>query len=182
MRALIADIVKHAARLTGYAPADIRGKSRVRQLVRVRQAVCLVAREQTRRDGPLVLLAYSLEQIGIALSDRDHSTIHHACTMAANIAKRDPEYAALIDRIRIASAAGGIFAPSKVIPWKPTPGLTAHIRPPAPIRVWEEIGLPSEHKMRLDQDGWTMDDHARRAHIIAGSQKLADAIQQARAA
>jgi hypothetical protein len=192
MRALISDIVKHAARLSGFTAADIRGKSRIRQVVRVRQAVCLIAREQLRQDGECVVIAYSFPQIAAVLGSRDHSTIIHACRTARNLAARDQEYGDFIAQLRSESADGVIFLqpapepvaePAPVVPiWTMPVGLRPRLKSVPTPRQWEEIDLPSEHRMRLDQDGWTLDDHNTRDGMVAGSRKLADAIQQARAA
>lgn len=187
MRALIADIINHAARISGVSAQDIRGKSRLRHVVRVRQAVCLIAREQVRQDGDLVLYAYSFPQIGAALGNKDHSTIIHGCKAAANIATRDREYAQFIDNLRVASASGAMFEASpkpvkKAVLWVIPSNATPRLKLPPVVRQWEEIELPSEHKMRLDQDGWTQDDINSQERIIAGSKRLAAAIQQARAA
>lgn len=186
-RVLIADIIRHAAHLSGFTQDEIRGPGRVRALVRVRQAVCLIARQQKRRDGDLVLFAYSYPQIGAALGGRDHSTIIHACDQARNIAKRDPEVATFIRKLREASKAGEpILAPQIAVPAKPVwtmpVGLRPRLKPVTAPRQWEEIDIGSEHFMRLDQDGMTLNDHLDRDRMASGSRNLALAIQQARAA
>ncbi len=100
MRARIADILYHASQLSGVSVEQILGRSRKQQIVRTRHAVCMVAREQMGANGP----AYSFPTIGRAFG-KDHSTIIHGCTMAAETVRRDPVYAEFVEALRQASTA-----------------------------------------------------------------------------
>ena len=188
MRALIADIITHASRLSGVSAQDIRGPSRLRHVARVRQAVCLIAREQMRHDEDRKFYAYSYPQIGAVLGDRDHSTIIHGCKAAANIATRDPVFAAFIVELRNAAANGNVFEKGEPAPVKQAPvwvlpdGLAPRLKRTPVARKWEVVELPCANRMRIDEDGWTLDEIQSRELIVAGSHRLAAAINKARAA
>ena len=89
--ARIADLVKIASDLSCISKDAILGESRLRHIVRVRQAVAYVAVEQG---------VHSLPQIGRELGGRDHSTIRHGHQTAEAVAARDPEYALFVAAIR----------------------------------------------------------------------------------
>lgn len=108
-RALIADIIVHAANLSGLTVAQVKGNSRVMHIVRVRHAACLVAYEQTRRDGKLVLRAYSYPQIG-AVFGKDHSTIIHGVKLGKELCLRDMVFSAFVQALREAARTGRMFA------------------------------------------------------------------------
>jgi len=87
----VCDLIAITARLSKLSVADIVGLSRAVPIVRARQAVCHVAVSQG---------VHSTPQIGKVLGGRDHSTIVHANRKAKINAKRDPEYAHFIERIK----------------------------------------------------------------------------------
>jgi hypothetical protein len=182
-RARIADIIHHASQLSGVSVASIQTASRKREVVRVRQAIMLIAREQRRKDGDLVTFAYSFKQIGSALGGKDHSTIMHGCDKAALIAERDPVYAGFIDALREASANGAIFAGevkvatpsvrSRRVSSAPVP---VPVPEPIPEKQWEVIELGGEHRLVMDEDGMTPGDYRTAAKLKAGSSDLAAAM------
>lgn len=89
MKPTVRDIVRAASFVSGFTANEITGQRRFAPLVRIRQAVCLVAREQ----------GYSYPQIARTM-DRDHTTIMHGCDRAEAFAERDPAYVAKISAIR----------------------------------------------------------------------------------
>ena len=91
MRPFIADIILYTAEEFGLTVDDIKGKSRVRHLVRARQVACFLAREMT---------GHSYPHIGGIMGGRDHSTIIHACRLVPELTKRDARFAETIDFIR----------------------------------------------------------------------------------
>jgi chromosomal replication initiator protein len=59
---------------------DLRGKKRTRSLARPRQVAMALAKELTK---------HSLPEIGKAFSDRDHTTVMHACKQIRSLVKTD---------------------------------------------------------------------------------------------
>jgi chromosomal replication initiator protein len=72
--------------------AHLIGPQRYRRLVRARQVAMWLARRTT---------AHSLPQIGWAF-DRDHTTIMHGVEKVDEIMERDPAFAAMVWRLRLA--------------------------------------------------------------------------------
>ena len=87
-KALIRNLVQHAASLTGEPVAAITGESRQRELFIIRCAVIYVARQQGR----------SFPVIGRALK-RDHSSAVHAFRRAQDMIVRDPQFAAFVQEL-----------------------------------------------------------------------------------
>jgi hypothetical protein len=179
MRARIADIIHHASQLSGLTVGTLVGKSREQRIVRVRQAVMLIAREQVS-DGTT---AYSYPQIGRALGGKDHATIIHGCDKAALIADRDPVYAGFIDALREAAANGKIFAGEVKVATLPVRSRRVSSAPvpipvpePIPEKQWEVIELGGEHRLVMDEDGMTREDHRAAASIKSGSSNLVAAM------
>lgn len=85
----VKDIVHIAAGLSLIPAREILGKSRMRHIVRVRQAVAYVCLRQG---------VHSSAQIGRVLG-RDHSTVLHSYEQAEAIMERNSEYAAFINAI-----------------------------------------------------------------------------------
>lgn len=177
--------IRAAADYFGVPYDDMYGPIRLREYVYARFASYYVMRERDE-------LSYL--QIGRRFS-KDHSTIIHGCRRADDLLRRDADFAAFVVAqmsLPKHSAAASILQ-SPYTPWEkpkaPAPVmwtlpvcLKPKLKPVAKVRVWEDIDLPSEHRMRLDQDGWTLDEIQTRNQIIAGSKMLAAAIKQARAA
>lgn len=93
-RALIHRLAERAAELTGISYADLMGESRCQLVAWTRFAVMQVARENGK----------STAQIGKVLGRRDHSTIITGSRRALEIAADDPDYARLVDLLRIEAA------------------------------------------------------------------------------
>lgn len=156
------------------------------QICLARYAIMYVMREREGQSTP---------QIGRRLQ-RDHSTVVHGMKRARDLLARDPDFAAFVNaqlRLpRYSPAAAILHSPYK--PWeaKPEPAPKVAVwKAPAVVKFapvarpkpeWEEIWLDGDHRMRLDQHGYTLDENMTRDRIITGSRKLAAAIQQARAA
>ena len=85
----VSDLITIASRLSGISEADIRGKSRLRLICRVRQGVMYAAHLQGK---------HSLAQIG-RMFGKDHTTVIHARDQVPEFMKRDPEYLAFIWQI-----------------------------------------------------------------------------------
>jgi hypothetical protein len=99
-RSRIADIIHHASQLSGVSVELILGPARREPVVRVRHAICVIAREQTIRHGDLIQRAYSYPMMAHALKRHDHSTIISACKRAQGLIEHDPAYAAFVDELR----------------------------------------------------------------------------------
>lgn len=181
--------IRAAADYFGVPFEGVFGSCRERPFVLARFAVAYVMREREGQSYP---------QIGRRLK-RDHSSILHGHRQARDLMRRDPDFAAFVnaqlDLPRYSPVAAILESPftpweaapvppPKVAVWKP-PVTVPKFRPvpkPQPVRIWEVIRLDSERSISLDQDGFTRHDYSDRDRMIAGSQRLAQAIQQARAA
>lgn len=186
MRARIADILFHAAKLSGFTVDQIKSKARKRPLIRVRQAIYLIAREQTRPDGEFVVHAHSFPQIGMAMS-KDHSTVIHGCEQAAQFVKRDEGFAEFVADLRTATKASAVFAdeqkPFKPVASEPPLTLPVGMRPklkPKPIEM--EHCVEAGSQFSLDENGHCLDQRRAIKAQIVGCHRLAAAIHQARAA
>lgn len=152
-QARVADVIAVASRMTGIGHDALLGHNRKKQIMRVRQAIYLVA----RRCG------HSYPQIGTVM-DRDHSTVIHGTRVAEIHIERDPAYAAFVEEIYAQAVKEAPFiklVAAKKVPDKPKPAPKPRARP-----------LPS------DMDA----GHLFHAGIAAGSQSLLAAITRARAA
>lgn len=85
--ALVRELIDCASRNTGLRPSEITGWGRSRDLVWIRWAIAVVAREHGR----------SLPQIGTCLN-RDHTTILHGLRACKDL--DDPDYLELLRRLR----------------------------------------------------------------------------------
>lgn len=88
-------IVHEAAAIFHLTPAQIIGRSRLRYIVRARQAVCRVAYDQ----------GWSSGEIARRLANRDHTTILHARDQVDVHHPRDPDFAERFDRLAERAAA-----------------------------------------------------------------------------
>lgn len=167
-RLRVADIVSAASRLTGIPVADITGPSRVKRLVRVRQAVAYVAARQADR------LSYPM--IGRMLG-RDHSTIIHAVIAADANRQIDREYATFLRQLRTEARNAGHFAAGPVVKVaKPAPVIP---KSPAPKPVVRAVKAKNDFR---PDDGDGDSGHKFAFGTAAGSQALVAAINAARAA
>jgi hypothetical protein len=101
-RARITDIIAIAARLTKISAADITGRSRMRRIVHVRQAIIAVARMQRPQ--------HTYPEIARRLN-RDHSSLVHAFEQVLFV--RDDERDMLIGRLLQEADELEVFAPSR---------------------------------------------------------------------
>ena len=88
-RALVADIIALASKLSGIAVRRIKGKEQYRPLVRVRWAIYAIAREH----------GHSYPRIA-RMFGKDHSTVVHGCQSLPDHTSRDPVYAAFVAELR----------------------------------------------------------------------------------
>lgn len=93
----VADVVTAASRITKLSEDDLLGRSRMMHIVRVRNAVCLVAHE----------MGHSYSAIGRELG-KDHTTIIHAVEQASDLTAERKLYRQLVNDIRM--LAGRIHA------------------------------------------------------------------------
>jgi chromosomal replication initiation ATPase DnaA len=83
-------IINATARLHGLAAADLTGPSRRRQMAWARGVAMYLAR---------TLTGQSLQSIGRAFGDRDHTTVLHGIRVTEERRSRDPTVAAEIERL-----------------------------------------------------------------------------------
>lgn len=176
--------IRAAAAYFSIAYEEMFGQRRLPRFVQARFACYYIMRE---RDN------VAFAQIGRRFG-KDHTTILHGHEQACELLKRNPQFAAFINAQMALPkhSVNAAFLPSPfdpILPPAPPPPpkvaiWKAPIRRPAPkpVHEWEEVVFDGERTMRLDQHGYTKDDYFKRDHMIAGSQRLAKAIQQARAA
>jgi len=93
----IEGIILEASRVTKLPISVLLSKSRVYAVARPRQAMMLVLQERTNLSTP---------QIAARLGLGDHSTVIHGVRKAKQIATTNPDFAALIDRLRDAEPLG----------------------------------------------------------------------------
>ena len=168
-RIRVADIIAAASRMTGIPVADITGPSRVKRLVRVRQAVAFVAARQADR------LSYPM--IGRMLG-RDHSTIIHAIIAADANRQIDREYAKFLRQLRMEARSAGHFGagPVVVAPVATTPAV---VRPIAPKPIARAVKAKNDFR---PDDGEGDNGHKFQAGISRGSNDFLAKLNAARAA
>ena len=166
-RIRVADIIAAASRMTGIPVADITGPSRVKRLVRVRQAVAFVAARQADR------LSYPM--IGRMLG-RDHSTIIHAIIAADANRQIDREYAKFLRQLRMEARNAGHFAAGPVVKVAPAPVIP---KPPAPKPVVRSVKAKNDFR---PDDGDGDNGHKFQAGISRGSNDFLAKLNAARAA
>jgi chromosomal replication initiator protein len=83
----IQDVV---GRWFGVSPADLQAKTRARSVAFPRQVAMHLARQLTSK---------SLEEIGGAFGNRDHSTVAHACDRIAREIQADPQFNATLETL-----------------------------------------------------------------------------------
>lgn len=154
-RALMADIITLAAEMAMIDRKVLVGRTRYRRVVRVRQACMLLAREN----------GHSYPIIGKAFG-RDHSTIIHGCEVAEDCIKRDPIYAAFVDRLRAASQSARPYIASRLT----APVFIAPTPAPAPAKVAKPKPKPRPVDSEIFQQ--TVDNAAMRRGSIALRQAI----------
>lgn len=101
-KAAVRLIIDEAAAIFHVSPEKIKGRSRLRPIVRARQAVCRVAYDQ----------GWTSSEIARRLAGRDHTTILHARDQVAIHHPRDRDFAERFDLLagRAASLKGQGYA------------------------------------------------------------------------
>lgn len=84
----IADIIAVVSRHFNLSPSDLNGKRRSRSVALPRQICMYLAR---------TLTGHSLEEIGLGLGGRDHTTVMHAYQKIAQACESDPNLKALLE-------------------------------------------------------------------------------------
>ncbi len=91
----IADVMKFVGTVHDVTVDQLKSKRRTQDLARARQIAMYLSREMT---------GASLNQIGRAFGNKDHSTVSHACQKIAGLMKTDPRFRGAVldiqDRIR----------------------------------------------------------------------------------
>ena len=90
MKPTLADIIRKAAKMSGYSVDQIKGECRHRPLCRVRFAVYKIAHSR----------GYSYVRIGRELK-RDHTTVISGAKVCEEYTKRELEYAAFVSGLHI---------------------------------------------------------------------------------
>lgn len=181
-RARVSDIITIAARISGVSAQAIIGMGRTRPVVRVRQAVYFVAREN----------GHSYPQIGVRMN-RDHSSVLHGVSAAMDWADRFPEYATFLKNLTTECAKAGPFvalpaAVTAIIPdvqVRPMPARPKRyvpvLHPPTPRLATPARTMKPKNDFRAGQ--MVADDsHRFQDSIALGSADLLAAIQRVRAA
>jgi len=188
-----------AMEITGQARSDIMGQSRKPALVRIRQAIILVAKE----NNPPSL---SYPTIGYRLGGRDHSTIIHSYHEAKRKLAHDPSFAGLVANIEKRAREIGpnyIFycgkdperlnQPIKVELLQPKPHLAIKEQPKPPlpfpsdriinvdvIKGGEKCYVNGMGNFVLDKDGVAMNEKMDHNAVVIAVWKLGCAIIEAR--
>jgi len=102
-RARVADVLAVASYLWVLPAAQIRGEQRNRRYLAPRFAVCLVSSEQ----------GHSYPMIGRVMG-RDHSSVIHAARRAREMMARDPQYAHMVERLRLLSSIAKPFVADRI--------------------------------------------------------------------
>jgi chromosomal replication initiation ATPase DnaA len=85
-------ILEKTASFYGYTDiSQVITPSRKRELVRVRQQYCRLAKEYTK---------HSLSEIGKNIGERDHATVLHACKQVEDLITTDKRYRAEFEDLR----------------------------------------------------------------------------------
>ena len=90
MKPTLADIIRKAAKMSGYSVDQIKGECRHRPMCRVRFAVYKIAYSR----------GYSYVRIGRELK-RDHTTVISGAKVCEEYTKREPKYAAFVSGLHI---------------------------------------------------------------------------------
>lgn len=154
-RARVTDIITLAAKLSFTDVRVITGRDRSRPVVRIRQAVCKVAREH----------GHSLPFIGRMLG-RDHTTIMHACNVVDAVYPRDAAFAKFIDELRRQADETGPF----VLPYEGPVKVVSDV----PDRKPAEPNSKTDFRAIVDAAD---NGHRFHANVAKGSKALARALR-----
>ena len=92
MRIRISDIIAHASKVYKVPVPEIKYGGRTKDLVEIRNACYVIARE----------MGHSYPQIGKVMGGYDHTTVLHGHRKALHFIERYPEYAANVEKLRVA--------------------------------------------------------------------------------
>ena len=73
------------------SPSDLKGKKKSAGIVRARHTAIYLCRELTE---------FSLNEIGQAFGDRDHTTILHSCKMIEETSRSDTKLYTTLERLK----------------------------------------------------------------------------------
>jgi len=93
-------IIEHVSGYYSVKPSELLSKKRTRSVAQPRQVCMYLARRLTR---------HSLEEIGVYLGNRDHTTVMHAVKTVEGRRKAEPDFAAQVDTLEreLVPATGG---------------------------------------------------------------------------
>jgi len=192
----VSALLNAAAQVTGVPVAEIIGKARHRRLVRIRQAVMFLAREE----------GHTSPVVGKRLGGRDHSTVLHGAEMIAQLIEDGDAVAELVEAIDRAATdrnghVGEIVRLTGYIaePREPKVGSGTkrvivtrvemrriHVAQEPeidPREVWEEFDCgDSTGSILLNGDGESRQEVLFKRNMRHGSARLARALVSARAA
>lgn len=178
MRPRIADIVALASDVSGIPSERIYGQRRTREIVRVRMACYLVARET----------GVSYPEIGRIMC-RDHSTVIHGERIAQDTARRDPEYAKFVAELREKARTAERFIADRINRFGNRPlrmAIAVSYRlPVAGAGPQLEVVSPAQPILKAPLTEDEIEDqriHEERVQARIASRALRDAIFAARAA
>ena len=125
MKPTLADIIRKAAKMSGYTVEQIKGEARNQPLARTRFAIYKVANSR----------GYAYARIGRELN-KDHTSVRHGAIQCEEYTKREPQFAAFVSGLHI-WAHQDISAPVMVsFGFDSTPAVVSRPCPqPQPYRV-----------------------------------------------
>lgn len=174
-------LIDTAARCTRFSVDQIIGKSRARPIVHVRHIVMHLA----------TVAGHSSPVIGAALGGRDHTTVIHGLSAIRARMERDATLSALANRIMAeCPKRGEVVIAAETVVMAPV----VIVRGPSPVEqrasalrearrnTWVDVEYYGDKTIALNGDGDCRHGVAYRDMLASGSARLAEAINQARAA
>ncbi len=183
-------ILRETIRATGLSRQQLRARDRRRNVAIARQAMMFALQQRTTLSTPQIA-----EFVGLG----DHSTVVHGIKKMRHLIEIDQVIHAFVERLLRASTdlddgevAGAIFSstektrqkppPPRLIPKATKAALTIVAKPKPPEPVYERVRVDGDRFMQLDERGECDVQRLARKNMIAGSQRLADAINKVRPA
>lgn len=177
-RAIAEGVFAEVERATGITADKIRERNRKRRVAMARQSIMYVLRKRTK---------WSTPQIARFVGLTDHSTVIHGIARIERDQHTNPDIADLVKRLMeadpVAPFSIGRVSKPKPRPFKAKPPIIALVmveKPPKP--ALERVAYESDRFMLLDERGECDVQRLARKNMIAGSQRLADAINKVRSA
>ena len=179
-RAIAEGIFAEVERATGITAEKIRERNRKRKVVMARQSIMYALRKRTK---------WSTPQIARFVGLTDHSTVVHGIARIERDRHTNADIAALVMRLMEAEPVAPFSIRREGEPkpkpklFKPKPPIIALVmveKPPKP--ELERVAYESDRFMLLDERGECDVQRRTRGNMIAGSQRLADAINKVRPA